>query len=106
MDRTEFIVATSILLFGAYCIGFLSHWVVSRLSHVSKDELSELDRMAEALHETEEARDALLARQKTADARIAHAEADLQAAKARLSEAQHEADELRAFISAQNMGAR
>ncbi|MCA8883639.1 MAG: hypothetical protein KDA50_07825 [Rhodobacteraceae bacterium] len=108
MDRTEFIIATAILLFGAFCLGFLTHWVTNRLSHVSKSDLSELDGMAEALHDAEEARDAARAELKdtsdTLHARLSEAEAELKAAMEGLREARRDTEELRRFISEQNMG--
>ncbi|WP_193139862.1 MULTISPECIES: hypothetical protein [unclassified Meridianimarinicoccus] len=108
MDRTEFIIATAILLFGAFCLGFVTHWVVSRLSHVSKAALGELDSMAEALHDAEEARDAARAELKEEEVRLhgrlKETEAELKAAMEGLQTARHETEELRAFISKQNMG--
>ena len=41
MDRTDLIAATAILLFAAFLLGFLTHWLVSRLSHVSRRDLDE-----------------------------------------------------------------
>lgn len=119
MDRTEFIVATAILLFGAFCLGFLTHWVTNRLSHVSKADLDELDEMAEALHDAEEARDEAQAELKAEEekihtqlaeteaslkAKLAEAEAELRAAMDGLQSARRETEELREFISKQNMG--
>jgi len=104
MDRTELIAAAAILLFGAFCLGFLTHWLVSRLSHVSRSDLDELDRMAEALHHAEEQRDASRTRRKAAEARLSETEAELETALAALRETRDEAEELRAFISTENMG--
>lgn len=102
MERTEFMLATAVLLFGAFCAGLLTHWLINRLSHVSKDDLSELDRLAETLHQAEEARDAALTAQKSTEARlkarITQTEAELRAAMDALSEARHETEELRAWI--------
>lgn len=108
MDRTEFIIATAILLFGAFCLGVLTHWVVSRLSHVSKSDLSELDGMAEALHEAEEARDTAQTELKEntdiLKARLGETQAELHAAMEGLRESRRDNEELRAFISRQNLG--
>lgn len=106
MNRTELIAAAAILLFAAFCLGFLIHWLVSRLSHVSRSDLGELDRMAEALHHAEEAQEAGRARRKDAELRLHQTEAELAAALAALGEARDEAEELRAFISAENMERR
>ena len=70
MDRNELVIATAILLFGAFLLGFLTHWLVSRLSHVSKSDLSELEAMAEALHSAEEARDAAIAERIAVETRL------------------------------------
>jgi len=108
MDRTELIVATSILLFGAFCSGFLVHWLVNRLSHVSEDDLGEMDRMAEALHHAEETRDAALERLKSEEAtyhaRAKQADAELRAAMEGLREARHEVEMLRAELAAVRRG--
>ena len=106
MDRTDLIAATAILLFAAFGLGFLTHWLVARLSHVSRHDLDEFDRMAEALHHAEEQRDASRARRKVAEAQLADVAADLEAALAALEESRAEADELRAFIAAENLGQR
>ncbi|OSP55715.1 hypothetical protein [Pseudoruegeria sp. SK021] len=108
MDRTDIIFATAILLFVAFSVGFLTNWIISRVSHVSKDDLGELDRMAEALHHAEEARDAAIARQEDVEGRLrrrlAQSDAELKAAMEGLRDARANADELRAFISSANMG--
>jgi len=102
MDRSELVIATAILLFGAFLLGFLTHWVVNRLSHVSQADLSELEAMAEALHAAEEARDAALAERIATETRLgaqlAQAEAELRAAMAGLRDARHEAEALRAEL--------
>jgi len=100
MDRNELVIATAILLFGAFLLGFLTHWVVSRLSHVSKSDLSELEAMADALHHAEEARDAAIAERIAVEtrlgARLTQAEAELRAAMDGLRAARHDNEALRA----------
>lgn len=107
MDRNEFIFAMSILLFGAFCLGFITQWVVTRLSRVSRAEIGELDKMAEALHDAEETRDTAVAERQATEARLrtrqAQTEAELQAAMDGLRDARRDADELRKFISDNNM---
>lgn len=99
MDRNELIIATAILLFGAFLLGFLTHWLVSRLSHVSKSDLSELEAMAEALHDAEDARDAALAERIAVETRLGaqltQAEAELRAAMDGLRDARHDSEALR-----------
>lgn len=110
MERTEFIAATAILLFGAYVLGFLSHWLVTRLSRVSRSEIDELDGMAADLHAAEDARDAaqsaLAAAEARLGARLVQAEAELRATMEGLREARAEAEDLRRFISEENMRGR
>ncbi len=102
MDRNELVIATAILLFGAFLLGFLTHWVVNRLSHVSKSDLSELEAMAEALHDAEEARDAALAERVAVEARLGarltQAKAELRAAMEGLRDARHESEALQAEL--------
>ncbi|PWR04407.1 hypothetical protein DKT77_01645 [Meridianimarinicoccus roseus] len=103
MDRTELIIATGILLFGAFLLGFLTHWLVSRLSHVSSSELGELEAMAEALHAAEETRDAALTERVSVETRLqaqlSQTEAELRAAMEGLREARHDSEALRAELS-------
>ncbi len=106
MDRTEFIVAVMILLFGAYLLGFLTHWIVTRLSRVSDAELSQLDTMAENLYRAEEERDAEReARHRTEiqmRTEVGEMRAELSATRDALRSAQEEAEELRTFIAVKN----
>lgn len=105
MDRNELILATTILLFGAFMLGFLSHWIVGRLSRVSKSELGELDRLAAALHDAEDerdrARDAQHQTEHRLSAKLAQTEAELSAAMDGLRAARQDADELRRYLSEQ-----
>jgi len=57
MNRTEFIIATAIVLFVAFSLGWFASWLINRFTRVSKSEVGELDKMAQALHEAEETRD-------------------------------------------------
>ncbi|PRY92246.1 hypothetical protein [Donghicola tyrosinivorans] len=102
MNRTEFIVATAIILFVAYMIGWFSHWLVHRFTRVSKDDVSELERLARELHEAEETRDQAITylQQREADLtnQLAQAEAELSAAMDGLRDARQETEELRQYI--------
>ena len=57
MNRTEFIIATAVILFVAFALGWFASWLVNRFTRVTKAEIGELDQMAQALHEAEETRD-------------------------------------------------
>lgn len=109
MNRTEFIVATAAILFVAFCVGWFANWLIYRFTRVTKADIGELDRMAQALHEAEETRDQAIAylQQREADmtAQLAQTEAELQAAMGGLRDARHEAEELRAYIERHNIGA-
>ena len=105
MNRTEFIIATAVILFVAYMLGWFSNWLVGRFSRVTKAEIGELDKMAQSLHEAEETRDQAITylQQREAELtnQLAQTEAELRAAMDGLRDARHEAEELRAWIERQ-----
>jgi len=107
MDRTQVILALTALLFGSFLLGFLTHWIVTRLSRVSHRDLDELDSMAEELHQAEETRDHLMAERHKAEhdnkRKIHQLEVELRATTEAMQNAQAEAKELRAFIAEENM---
>ncbi len=103
MNRTEFIFATAIVLFVAFLLGWFSYWLVHRFLRATQSEdMGELDRMAQQLHESEEQRDQAVAyfqqRQADLENRLAQTEAELRAAMDGLRDARQEAEELRAYI--------
>lgn len=102
MNRTEFIAATAIVLFVAFLLGWFAHWLVHRFIRIGQSEMSELDRMAQALHEAEEQRDQAVAWFQSREAELtnqmAQLEAELEAAMDGLREARREAEELRAYV--------
>jgi septal ring factor EnvC (AmiA/AmiB activator) len=108
MDRTELIVATAIILFIAFVLGWFSHWLVHRFTRVSKADLSEFERMSQELHEAEETRDQAITylqqRESELTSQLAQTEAELRAAMEGLREARLEAEELRAYIEKISQG--
>ena len=102
MNRTEFIIATAIILFVAFALGWFASWLIHRLTRVSQADMGELEQMAQALHEAEETRDQALVYVEQREAELANqlsqTEAELRAAMDGLREARHEAEELRAYI--------
>lgn len=110
MDRGQVILALAALLFGCFVLGFLTHWVVTRLSRVSHRDLDQLDSMAEELHTAERVRDeAVSERQQIeheAQRMIVQLQAELGAAMDGLREARAEAEELRNYIAEENIGQR
>jgi hypothetical protein len=99
MNRQEFIIATAVILFVAFALGWFASWLVNRFTRVTKAEIGELDKMAQALHEAEETRDQAITYLQQREAEItnqlAQTEAELRAAMEGLREARQEAEELR-----------
>lgn len=105
MNRTEFVIATAIILFVAFCIGWFSNWLVNRFKRVSQADVDQLERMSQELHEAEETRDQAITylQQREAELtnQLAQTEAELSAAMEGLREARHEAEEMRSWIERQ-----
>jgi len=106
MNRLEFIVATSIILFVAFGLGWFSYWILHRFSRIGAADMNEVDRLAQALHEAEESRDQALIyieqREAELTNQISQAEAELRAAMDGLRDARHEAEDMRAYIDRLN----
>ena len=102
MNRTEFIIATAIILFVAFGLGWFACWLINRLSRVTQAEMGELDQMARDLHEAEETRDQAIeyleARQAELTNKLNQSNAELRAAMDGLRDARREAAELRTYI--------
>ncbi len=108
MNRTEFIIATAIILFVAFGLGWFASWLLHRLTRVTQAEMGELDQMARSLHEAEETRDQALAyleqRERELVSQLNQTEAELRAAMEGLRDARQEAEELRSYIERVNRG--
>jgi len=106
VNRTEFIIATAVILFVAFSLGWFASWLVNRFTRVTRAEIGELDRMAQALHEAEETRDQAITYLQQREAEITNqlsqTEAELRAAMDGLRDARHEAEELRTYIERTN----
>lgn len=106
MNRTEFIFATAVILLIAFALGCFVTWVIHRFTRVSRADINELDKMAQALHEAEETRDQAITylQQREAEMtnQLTQTEAELRAAMEGLREARQEAEELRAYIERAN----
>ncbi len=106
MNRTEFIIAMTIVLFIAFGLGWFASWLVHRLTRVTQAEISDLDQMARDLHEAQETRDQALAyleqREGQLTNRLGQSEAELRAAMDGLRDVRAEAEELRAYIERSN----
>lgn len=106
MNRTEFIIVTAIILFVAFCLGWFANWLVHRFTRVAQSDMSELERMAQELHEAEETREQAITYMQQREAeltnQISQTEAELSAAMEGLREARHEAEELRSYLERSN----
>ncbi|MGL4279315.1 MAG: hypothetical protein ACRCS0_03030 [Albidovulum sp.] len=106
MNRLEFIVATSIILFLAFGLGWFTYWLLHRFSRIGGADMGEVDRLAQALHEAEETRDQAIIyleqREAELSNQIAQTEAELRAAMEGLRDARREAEEMRAYIDRMN----
>ena len=102
MTRTEFIIATAIILFVAFCTGWFANWLVHRFTRVAQADVDELERMSQELHEAEETRDQAITylQQREAELtnQLSQTEAELSAAMEGLRDARHEAEELRSYV--------
>ena len=106
MSRTEFVIATAIVLFIAFCTGWFANWLIHRFTRVSASDVGELERMAQELHEAEETRDQAITylQQREAELtnQLSQTEAELSAAMDGLRDARQEAEEMRTFIDRSN----
>jgi hypothetical protein len=102
MNRTEFIIATAIVLFVAFCMGWFANWLVHRFIRVSGADVGELERLAQELHEAEETRDQAITYLQQREAELTNqltqSEAELSATMDGLREARHETEDLRGHL--------
>lgn len=108
MNRFEFVLAIAIILFVAFVLGWLAHWLLARFNQVSSADLDEMDALAKALHDAEETRDQAIAylqqREAELTGQLSQTEAELRAAMDGLREARHETEELRRYIESMGVG--
>jgi septal ring factor EnvC (AmiA/AmiB activator) len=102
VSRIEFIIATAIVLFIAFCLGWFANWLVHRFTRVAQSDVDQLERMSQELHEAEETRDQAITylqqREAELSNQLSQTEAELSAAMEGLRDARHEAEELRARV--------
>ncbi|MGH1464410.1 MAG: hypothetical protein ACRBBQ_03525 [Cognatishimia sp.] len=103
MSRIEFIIATAIILFIAFCMGWFANWLVHRFTRVAQADVDQLERMGQELHEAEETRDQAITylqqREAELSNQLSQTEAELAAAMEGLRDARYEAEELRSQAS-------
>ncbi len=104
MNRTELIVATAVILFVAFALGWFAYWLLHRFTRVTGGDMSEIDRLAQELHEAEELRDQALAWMEHREAeltnQLSQTEAELRAAMDGLRSARAEVERLREALEA------
>ena len=102
MNRTEFVIATAIILLVSFAMGWFTHWLLHRFTRVAGGDMAEMDKLAQSLHEAEELRDQALVyleqREAELTTHINQTEAELRAAMEGLRDARHEAEEMRTYI--------
>jgi prophage endopeptidase len=102
MNRTDFVIATAIILLLAFAMGWFCHWLLHRFARVAGSDLAEMDKLAQSLHEAEEMRDqaVIYLEQREGELlnQISQTDAELRAAMDGLRDARQEAEEMRAYI--------
>ncbi len=102
MNRTEFIIAITIILIIAFALGWFTNWLVHRLTRVSDADVNELESLAASLHEAEELRDQAITyieqRESELTTQLSQTEAELRATMEGLREARSENDHLRSKL--------
>jgi septal ring factor EnvC (AmiA/AmiB activator) len=102
MNRTEFIIAITIILIIAFALGWFANWLVHRLTRVSDADVNELESLAASLHEAEELRDQAITyieqRESELTTQLSQTEAELRAAMEGLRDARSENDHLRSKL--------
>lgn len=111
MNRNEFIIATAVILFAAFLLGWIVSALINRFSRVAPQSMDELDRMAQKLHHAEEARDrailSLETREQELTERLSRTATELRSALDNLRESRTEIEELRDYIDRRlNRGAK
>ena len=105
MNRSEFILAAALVLFAAFMFGWFAYWLLHRLTRVSAADIGQIEKMAQELHDAEEAREEAItyfqAREAELTNQLHQTEAELRAAMEGLREARAEAEELRIWIERQ-----
>ena len=102
MNRNEFVVVTAIVLMLAFTLGWFANWLVHRFRRASAADMGELERLAQSLHEAEEARDQAIlyieSREGELMNQISQTDAELRATMEGLRDARQEVEEMRAYI--------
>ena len=102
MNLTQFVLTTTIILLLAFALGWMAHWALHRFSRKAGENLSEMDSLAQALHQAEETRDEAIryieTREDELQSEINDLQAELKATKAALHELRQSEAEMRQYI--------
>ena len=102
MNRLQLTIATAVILLLAFALGWFAYWLLHRFTRVAGGDVAEMDRLAQALHEAEEARDQAILyleqRETELMGQIAQTEAELKATMEGLRDARSETEEMRSYI--------
>lgn len=109
-SRTEFVFAIAAILFMAFVLGWFAHWLLHRFTRVAAEDVAQLDRMSQELHQAEETRDQAITYLQQREAELTNqlvqTEAELRAAMDALRDARQDAEEMRNALAqqAENVG--
>jgi prophage endopeptidase len=98
MNREEFIISATIVLFLAFLLGWLSRWLLQRLNMVSEKDLKDLNKISAALLEAEKDNEKAKSRELELNKKISQLEAELEAAMDGLRGARLETEELKSSL--------
>jgi len=102
LDRTTLVATTTVILFVAFALGWFARWLMTRLSPIENGRIDEVDRLAQALHDAEEMRDAAIVygeeRERELMSQQAQTDAELRAVMESLGESRAEVEEMQAEI--------
>ena len=98
MNREEFIIIAAIVLFLTFLLGWLSRWLLQRLSMVSEKDLIDLNKISTALLEAEKDNEKAKNRELELNKKISQLEAELGAAMDGLRSVRLEAEELKSSL--------
>ncbi|WBU58286.1 hypothetical protein [Paracoccus sediminicola] len=102
MIRNDFILATALILFAAFVLGWFTSWLIARVTRPGRAEIDGHAKLVAELHEAEQARDQAVAEGKQREAalheRLGFATTELASARNALQDAGEEIEELRAYI--------
>lgn len=102
MNRTQLTLTTAVILLLAFAFGWFAYWLLHRFTRVAGGDVAEMDRLAQDLHEAEEARDQAIVYLEQREAELmgemAQTQAELRATMEGLRDARAEADDMRSYI--------